>query len=71
MDVILVKDLEVYVAVEIVVYIGLVYVFGEIFINVYVDINCVVCDIIVEIGYINIEYGFFVEIVGVYLFLVE
>lgn len=49
----------------------MVYVFGEILMIVYVDINWVVCNIIVEIGYDKVEYGFLVEFVGVYLLFVE
>lgn len=71
LDVILEKDLYVRVVCEVVVIIGFVLVMGEIIIKCYVDILKIVRDIIREIGYICVKYGFDVDICVVIILIDE
>lgn len=71
LDAVLEQDPDAHVAAETAVYTGSVHVFGEISTTAYVDINRIVRDTIAEIGYINAEYGFAAESVGVHPSLVE
>lgn len=63
--------MDVCVVCEIIVIMGLVLVVGEIIIFVYVDIFKIVCDIIKEIGYICVKYGFDVEMCVVLIVIDE
>lgn len=71
LDAVLEQDPDAHVAAETAVYTGSVHIFGEISTTAYVDINRIVRDTIAEIGYINAEYGFAAESVGVHPSLVE
>lgn len=71
LDAILAQDPRAHVAVETCVYTGSVHVFGEISTTAYVDINKIVRQTIVDIGYTDASYGFSADSVGVHPSLVE
>lgn len=71
LDVILKDDLNVCVVCEIIVIIGMVLIVGEIFIIIYVDILKVVREIIKEIGYIRVKYGYDYEIMVILIVIDE
>lgn len=58
LDVIIKDDLYVWVVVEIMVKIGMVVIVGEVCINIYVDLEDIVCNVILDIGYNSFDVGF-------------